>query len=68
MGYITTTHILDMIHPNTLVVNDPFLGAELSQRCWTWFPRTQHTHDDRSRFGRKSFRHGDVARGLVFSS
>ena len=24
MGYITTTHLLDMIHPNTLVVNDPF--------------------------------------------
>ena len=24
MGYITTTHILDMIHPQTLVVNDPF--------------------------------------------
>ena len=24
MGYITTTHILDMIHPATLVVNDPF--------------------------------------------
>ncbi|WP_322894089.1 MULTISPECIES: glutathione synthase [unclassified Yoonia] len=24
MGYITTTHILDMIHPDTLVVNDPF--------------------------------------------
>lgn len=24
MGYITTTHILDRIHPNTLVVNDPF--------------------------------------------
>ena len=23
MGYITTTHILDMIHPDTLVVNDP---------------------------------------------
>lgn len=23
MGYITTTHILDRIHPNTLVVNDP---------------------------------------------
>lgn len=23
MGYITTTHILDMIHPETLVVNDP---------------------------------------------
>jgi glutathione synthase len=24
MGYITTTHVLDMIHPKTLVVNDPF--------------------------------------------
>ena len=24
MGYITTTHILQMIHPATLVVNDPF--------------------------------------------
>ena len=24
MGYITTTHILDMVHPDTLVVNDPF--------------------------------------------
>lgn len=24
MGYITTTHILDMIHPDTMVVNDPF--------------------------------------------
>jgi len=24
MGYITSTHLLDMIHPNTLVVNDPF--------------------------------------------
>ena len=24
MGYITTTHLLDRIHPETLVVNDPF--------------------------------------------
>ncbi|MFA5538506.1 MAG: glutathione synthase [Gemmobacter sp.] len=24
MGYITTTHLLEMIHPQTLVVNDPF--------------------------------------------
>ncbi|MCX7888373.1 MAG: glutathione synthase [Rhodobacteraceae bacterium] len=24
MGYITTTHVLDRIHPGTLVVNDPF--------------------------------------------
>ncbi len=24
MQYITTTHLLDMIHPKTLVVNDPF--------------------------------------------
>ncbi|MEV8465782.1 glutathione synthase [Fluviibacterium sp. DFM31] len=24
MGYITTTHLLDRVHPETLVVNDPF--------------------------------------------
>ncbi|MFN3643724.1 MAG: glutathione synthase [Gemmobacter sp.] len=24
MGYITTTHLLDLVHPATLVVNDPF--------------------------------------------
>ena len=24
MGYITTTHLLDLLHPATLVVNDPF--------------------------------------------
>lgn len=24
MGYVTTTHLLDLIHPATLVVNDPF--------------------------------------------
>ena len=24
MGYITTTHLLDMLSPGTLVVNDPF--------------------------------------------
>ncbi len=24
MGYITTTHLLDHVHPQTLVVNDPF--------------------------------------------
>lgn len=24
MGYITTTHLLEIIHPKTLVVNDPF--------------------------------------------
>ena len=28
MGYITTTHLLEMIHPKTLVVNDPVLGAQ----------------------------------------
>jgi glutathione synthase len=24
MSYVTTTHLLDMVHPSTLVVNDPF--------------------------------------------
>ena len=24
MGYVTSTHLLDRVHPQTLVVNDPF--------------------------------------------
>ena len=28
MNYITTTHMLERIHPKTLVVNDPGLGAQ----------------------------------------
>ena len=32
MGYITTTHILDRIHPRTLVVNDPFWVRNLPEK------------------------------------
>ena len=28
MAYITATHILERIHPKTLVVNDPAAGAQ----------------------------------------
>ncbi len=34
MGYITTTHLLDMIHPKTLVVNDPFWVRNCPRSCW----------------------------------
>ncbi|MCX7644551.1 MAG: glutathione synthase [Rhodobacteraceae bacterium] len=32
MGYITTTHLLDLIHPRTLVVNDPFWVRNLPEK------------------------------------
>jgi glutathione synthase len=32
MGYITTTHILERIHPGTLVVNDPFWVRNLPEK------------------------------------
>ena len=28
MAYITTTHMLERLHPKTLVVNDPGSGAQ----------------------------------------
>ena len=28
MAYITATHLLEHIHPETLVVNDPVAGAQ----------------------------------------
>ncbi len=34
MGYITSTHILDMIHPQTLVVNDPFWVRNSPENFW----------------------------------
>ena len=33
MGYITATHMLDHIHPRTLVVNDPHAGSYPSQNA-----------------------------------
>ena len=33
LAYITTTHLLERIHPKTLVVNDPAQRATRPRRC-----------------------------------
>ena len=40
MGYITTTHLLDRIHPKTLVVNDPFGFATTRKNYWSLISRS----------------------------
>ena len=34
MGYITTTHLLERIHPRTLVVNDPAAVRNAPEKVW----------------------------------
>ncbi len=64
MGYITTTHILEMIHPKTLVVNDPFWVRNYPEKLLVLsFPDlTPPTMIARDLETLKSFRadHGDV--------
>jgi len=64
MGYITTTHLLDMIHPDTLVVNDPFWVRNYPEKLLVLnFPDlTPPTMIARDLETLKSFRaaHGDV--------
>lgn len=64
MSYITTTHILDMIHPDTLVVNDPFWVRNYPEKLLVLnFPDlTPPTMIARDLATLKSFRHehGDV--------
>jgi len=64
MGYITTTHLLDMIHPETLVVNDPFWVRNYPEKLLVLsFPElTPPTMIARDLDTLKSFReeHGDV--------
>ena len=64
MGYITTTHLLDMIHPDTLVVNDPFWVRNYPEKLLVLnFPDlTPPTMIARDLDTLKSFRaaHGDV--------
>ncbi len=64
MGYITTTHILDMIHPETMVVNDPFWVRNYPEKLLVLnFPDlTPPTMIARDLETLKSFRadHGDV--------
>ncbi len=35
MNYITTTHLLERVHPKTLVVNDPPPCATHRKKCWS---------------------------------
>ena len=64
MGYITTTHILQMIHPQTLVVNDPFWVRNYPEKLLVLnFPDlTPPTMIARDLDTLKAFRaaHGDV--------
>lgn len=64
MSYITTTHILDMIHPDTLVVNDPFWVRNYPEKLLVLqFPDlTPPTMIARDLATLKAFRaqHGDV--------
>lgn len=64
MGYITTTHILERIHPGTLVVNDPFWVRNFPEKLLVLgFPDlTPPTTIARDLSTLKAFkhRHGDV--------
>ena len=64
MGYITTTHILDRIHPGTLVVNDPFWVRNYPEKLLVLdFPElTPPTAIARDLATLKEFRerHGDI--------
>jgi glutathione synthase len=64
MGYITTTHLLDMVHPDTLVVNDPFWVRNCPEKLLVLdFPDlTPPTMIARDLETLKAFRarHGDV--------
>jgi glutathione synthase len=64
MGYITTTHILDRLKGETLVVNDPFWVATRPRNCWSWISRPHAAHHDRPRHRASCAssrpRHGDI--------
>jgi glutathione synthase len=64
MGYITTTHLLERIHPKTLVVNDPKEVRNAPEKLFvTEFPElTPPTLITRDRDEIRSFRreHGDI--------
>ncbi len=64
MGYITTTHLLDMIHPRTLVVNDPFWVRNCPEKLLVLqfpdlIPPTAVARDLATIRGFKA-RHGDI--------
>ncbi|ADO41425.1 glutathione synthase [Ketogulonicigenium vulgare] len=72
MGYITTTHLLDMIHPKTLVVNDPFWVRNYPEKLLVLnFPElTPPTAIARDLDTLRAFRakHGDVILKPLFGN
>ncbi len=47
MHYITTTHLLDRVHPDTLVVNDPFWVRNYPEKLLVLdFPDLTPPHHD----------------------
>ena len=64
MGYVTTTHLLETIHPKTLVVNDPFWVRNSPEKLLvTTFPElTAPTLMTRDLDALNAFRadHGDI--------
>ncbi|MEM6825585.1 MAG: glutathione synthase [Pseudomonadota bacterium] len=64
MSYITTTHLLDRVHPRTLVVNDPFWVRNYPEKLLVLdFPElTPPTAIARNISALKAFRarHGDI--------
>jgi glutathione synthase len=64
MFYVTTTHLLQRIHPKTLVVNDPFQVRNLPEKLFvTEFPDLMPPtliSKDRSLIDAFRARHGDI--------
>ncbi|MEL7301932.1 MAG: glutathione synthase [Pseudomonadota bacterium] len=64
MGYITTTHVLEMVHPHTLVVNDPFWVRNFPEKLLVleFTDLTPPTMIARSLEALRDFRkrHGDI--------
>jgi glutathione synthase len=64
MGYVTTTHILERIHPRTLVVNDPFHVRNAPEKIFVTefpdlMPATLITRD-KAEFEAFRAEHGDI--------
>ncbi|MCC5971839.1 MAG: glutathione synthase [Pararhodobacter sp.] len=72
MSYITTTHLLDLIHPQTLVVNDPFWVRNYPEKLLVMqFPElTPPTMIARNLADIREFkaRHGDIILKPLFGN
>jgi hypothetical protein len=65
MHYITATHLLERVHPKTLVVNDPTSVRNAPEKIFvTEFPASHAGHADHARSGRDrglpQAEHGDI--------